>query len=309
VPPAAITRPVPHWQGALDGGRVLPEDGVPQPARGNVSLCSIEKARTLLGWEPRHTWRIPTPSDGHRTPSSRLRVTPPAEAVLKLRPRSAADPTASQVGRDREGPRQDASPGDAALAPAGGRSAFPKSTKPHRIAENFDVFDFEITDAESAATTPSTGVRGAPSPTRSPSKPSAGRSPRPDGPRPGPSGPNGVTQSWGRALTAEEFRRLLDERRDVLDILKDAERIQASVSTPGNVSRHFVVSSSQRLPAQAVPTRVVDPPGPARPATWGDRDGRPAAVGLIPVESGSRPGRTGNPARHRSRSRLSWWPR
>jgi diketogulonate reductase-like aldo/keto reductase len=46
-----------------------------------------------------------------------------------------------------------------------GRSVIPKSTKPHRIAENFDVFDFDLTGAELTAIDGlTTTQRGGPEP-------------------------------------------------------------------------------------------------------------------------------------------------
>ena len=47
-----------------------------------------------------------------------------------------------------------------------GRSVIPKSTKPQRIAENFDVFDFDLTRGELAAIDAlNSDQRGGPEPT------------------------------------------------------------------------------------------------------------------------------------------------
>lgn len=46
-----------------------------------------------------------------------------------------------------------------------GRSVIPKSTRPERIAENIDVFDFDLTDDQLTAIDQlDTGQRGGPEP-------------------------------------------------------------------------------------------------------------------------------------------------
>jgi 2,5-diketo-D-gluconate reductase A len=56
-------------------------------------------------------------------------------------------------------------PGDAQLHLQQARQAIPKSVTPSRIAENFDIFDFDLTTEQLAAVDAlDTGVRGGPEP-------------------------------------------------------------------------------------------------------------------------------------------------
>src|SRR5438552_13552342 len=66
---------------------------------------------------------------------------------------------------DRSGPRQEHGAVMLRWGLQQGRSVIPKSTKPGRIAENIDVFDFELSVEElSAIDGLDTGRRGGPEP-------------------------------------------------------------------------------------------------------------------------------------------------
>ena len=87
-------------------------------------------------------------------------------------PRHEAEAIVRRLGaflaRDCAPARQVGRPGDAVMLRwhlQEGRSAIPKSTKPARIAENVDVFDFELTGEQVAAIDAlETGVRSGPDP-------------------------------------------------------------------------------------------------------------------------------------------------
>ena len=87
------------------------------------------------------------------------------------------------IGGIADGARQDARAGDAALAPAAGPLGDPEVDQPARIAENLDVFDFDLTAEQLAAIDAlDTGMRGGPEPEDITLETSAARSPRTEAP-------------------------------------------------------------------------------------------------------------------------------
>ena len=144
------------------------------------------------------------------------------------------------IGEIADGARQDPGPGDAALAPAAGPLGDPEvAPSRQRIAENFDVFDFELTGEQIAAIDAlDTGSAAAPSPTPSPSRPSAGD-------------PRGL--SCGACVPA------VDDR--VARLLRTPSQARARVSLDGPSSRSTsstvrASAPSARRPGASSPTVV-----------------------------------------------------
>jgi len=137
-----------------------------------LSLGSCHAARMLSN--PRSELPVPSPASPPR-PGCRSAASRCTAAGTAARPTTR--PSASSRRR-----RPDTGPGHAQLALAGGCS--PSLSQPsHRIAESFDVSDFDLTDAEPAAVDPlDIGTRGGPRARRDhPWRPSAAKSPNPKG--------------------------------------------------------------------------------------------------------------------------------
>jgi len=119
-----------------------------------LSLGSCHAARMLSN--PRSELPVPSPASPPR-PGCRSAASRCTAAGTAARPTTR--PSASSRRR-----RPDTGPGHAQLALAGGCS--PSLSQPsHRIAESFDVSDFDLTDAEPAAVDPlDIGTRGGPEP-------------------------------------------------------------------------------------------------------------------------------------------------
>jgi hypothetical protein len=118
--------------------------------------------------------------------------------------------------RHRSPVRQIPGAGDAPVAPAMGRSAIPKSVRPDRIRENFDVLEPELTaDELGAINALDTGIRRGPEPAGITLETSCGRSQSPrERRRSRPHGLPPLCYAAG-ALIGRGLRELLPFRQQV----------------------------------------------------------------------------------------------
>ena len=121
------------------------------------SACPTSRSRTSSDWQPRPTPSLRSTRSRH-TPTSPMTTYAPTTGPMASRQRpgrpslkAPCSTTRSRTGGQRR--RPDACPGCVALAHPARRHRVPEVHDAQRIKENFELFDFELDDADVEAIT------------------------------------------------------------------------------------------------------------------------------------------------------------